>query len=77
MISIHIEGHSSFARVCEMPYTLHPIVPASSCISISQSDSLVLSGNNVFRCNQSAPPSASHLCTKLGVDCWKSGHCCH
>jgi len=33
-------------------------------------------GYNFVSWNQSAPPSASHLCTKLGVACWMSGHCC-
>jgi len=72
-----MEGHSSFATVPVIPYTLHPILPASSCICISQSDSMVLSGYNFVWWNQSAPPSASHLTSKLGVACWMSGHCCH
>jgi len=37
---------------------------------------MVLSGNNFVLWNQSAPPSASHLCTKLRVTCWISDHCC-
>jgi len=76
MKSDHREGHSSFAQVRIIPYTLCPIIPASSCICITQSDSMLLSGHNFFRWIQSAPPSASHLCTKLGVDWWMSGDCC-
>jgi len=71
-----MEGHSSFARVRIIPHTLHPILPASSWICILQSYSMVLSGNNFFWWDQSAPPSASHLCTELGVECWMSGHSC-
>jgi len=37
---------------------------------------MVLSGYNSFRWNQSAPPSASHRCMKVGISCWMSGHCC-
>jgi len=77
MKSHRIEGHSSFAQVYIIAYTLHPMLPASSCTSISQSDSMFLSGYNFVWWNQWAPPSASHLCTKLGDDCWRSGCCCH
>jgi len=70
-----MEGHSSCARVCMIPHTFRRILHASSCIRISQLDSVVLSDLIVFRWDQSAPPSASHLCTKLDVDCWMSGHC--
>jgi hypothetical protein len=48
MISDHKEGHSSFAPVRIIPYTLRPIPPASSCICITQSHSMVLSGHNFF-----------------------------
>jgi len=48
MISDHIEGHSSFARVRIIPYTLRLILPASSSICIMQSDSIIDSGYNVF-----------------------------
>jgi len=71
----HIEGHS-FAPVRKIPYTLRPNLPTSNCICIMQSDSMVLSRNNFVWWNQSAPLSVSHLCTKLGVACWMSGHCC-
>jgi len=77
MKSDQIDSHSLFAPVRIIPYTLHPILPASSCICISQSDSRVPSGYNFLRCHQSAPLSASHVCMKLGVACWMSGHCCH
>ena len=77
MISDDIEGHSSFARVHIIPCTLRPIFPASSCICMTQSDSMVLSGYHFFRWDQAAPPNASHLCTKLGIACWMSGHCYH
>jgi len=40
-------------------------------------DSTVLSGHNSFGWIQSTPPSASHLCMKLGVDCWLYGPCRH
>jgi len=77
MKSDHVEGHSSFAPVGIIPYTLCPILPVSSGICILRSDSMVLSGHNFVRWYQSGPPSASHLCTKLGVACWMSGHFCH
>jgi len=76
MKSDHIEGHTSFALVHMMPYTLRPILSASSCICISRSDGMILSGHNFVRWIESAPPSRSHLCTKLGVTCWISRHCC-
>jgi len=76
MKSDHIEGHSTLAPVRTIPYTLRRILPASSCICISQSDSMVLSGDNFFRWNHLAPPIASHLCMKLRVACWISSHCC-
>jgi len=38
---------------------------------------MVLPGHNLIRRDQSAAPSGSYLCTKLGVACWMSGHCCH
>jgi len=44
MKSDHIEGISSFAQVRIVPYTLCPILLASSCNSISLSDSVVLLG---------------------------------
>jgi len=37
---------------------------------------MVPAGNNFFPWNQSAPPSPSHLCTKVAMGCWISGHCC-
>jgi len=77
MKSDHIDGHSSFAQVRMIPYTPCPILPESSCTCISQSYSMALSGYNFVRWNQSATPSASHLCMKHGVDCCMSGHCCH
>jgi len=41
-----------------------------------QSHSMVLSGNNFFQWNQSAPPSSSHLCMTLEDGCSMSSHCC-
>jgi hypothetical protein len=38
MKSDHIEGYSSFALVCIIPYTFHPMLPASSCICIVGTD---------------------------------------
>jgi len=49
MIYDYIEVHSSFAWVRMIPYTLRPILSASSCIGISQSDSMVFLDNNFFR----------------------------
>jgi hypothetical protein len=49
MKSDEIDGHSSSAPVRIIPYTLHPIHPASSCICISQSDCMVLSEYNFVR----------------------------
>ena len=49
MKSDDIEGHSAFALVCIIPYTVDPILPTSSCICTTQSDSMVLSGHNFFR----------------------------
>jgi hypothetical protein len=77
MQSDWIDGHSSFAPVHIIPYTLRPVSPASSCIGISQSDCMVLLGYSFVLRNQSGPPCASHLGTKLGVACWMSGYCCH
>ena len=77
MISNQIDSHSSFAPVRLIPSTLRPILPASSCICISRSDCLVLSAYNFVQWNQSVTPSVSHVCTKLGVECWISGHCCN
>ena len=47
-MSDHTEGRSSFTQVHTIPYTLHPIHLASSCIYLLQSDSIVLSGHNFF-----------------------------
>jgi len=63
------------------PGAYNPIYSLSnpSCIKlhcILQSDSMDLSGYNFVPWNQSAPPSASHLCRQCAVDCWMSGHCC-
>jgi len=77
MKSDQIDGNSLFAPVLIIPYTLHPILPASSCICIWWWDCMVLSGYNFVREYQSAPHSASHLCTTVGVACWISGHSCH
>jgi len=54
MNSDHIEGHSSFAHVSLIPYTLCPIHPTSSCSCISQSESMVPSGCNfgLYEINQ-------------------------
>jgi hypothetical protein len=76
MISDHTEGHSSFAPVRIIPYTVRPIRPKSNSMRITQIGSMVVSGHNHCRWNQSPPPSASHLCTKLGIAFWMSGHCC-
>jgi hypothetical protein len=76
MISDDIEGHLSFARVGIFPYTLRPILLASPCIWITQSDSIVLLDYNFFWWNKSAPPNASQLCTKLGFACETLGHWC-
>jgi len=48
MKSDHIEGHSLFALVRIIKYTLRPILPESSCICMSQSDSMILSGKFFF-----------------------------
>jgi len=59
-----------------IPYILPPILSASSCRCTLQTDSMVLSGYDFVGWNRSSPSSASHLCTKHGVACWMSGHCC-
>ena len=73
----YIDGHSSFAHVRIIPYTLHPILPVSRCTYILQSGSMVLWDYIFVWWNQAAPPIASHLCTRLEDDCWMSGLCCH
>src|SRR5882757_3352926 len=71
MISDHIEGNSSFARVGIIPYTLRSIVPVSSCIGIMLSESIVLSGYNFFdEINRLLP--TTHICIRnleLHVGC--------
>ena len=37
---------------------------------------MALLGHNFLWWNLSSHPSASHLCTKLGVACWLFDHCC-
>jgi len=76
MKSDHIEGQSSFAPVRMIGCTLCPILPASSCISISQWDSMGHSGHKFFRSNHTAPPSTPHQGTKLAVIFCMSCNCC-
>jgi len=74
--SDHKRDDSSFPWVYICSYSLHLVIAASRCICRLQSGSIVLAGHNFFWCNESAPPSASHLCMRLGV-CWQIyGHCC-
>jgi hypothetical protein len=63
MISDHIEGHSSLTLVRIIPYTLRPILPESSCICITQLDSMVLSAQIFFdEINQLLP--VPHICVR-------------
>jgi hypothetical protein len=49
MISDHTEGHSSFAPVRIIPYTVRPIRPESNGMWTTQIDSMVVSGHNHCR----------------------------
>jgi len=63
------------------PGAYNPIYSSSnsSCVKLHLYNAVRQYGSfglQFFRWNQSAPPSASHLCTKLGIARWMSGHCC-